>query len=231
MNEHPSFLVFQTLPHFFESRGLVLPEGNSFDIRRERFITELELIGYFRVDARSSQNGDYKIVTIIVLALSGKYTDHGPQLRGLIASLNSEDFARAGRLSEVIIIAPEDIMKKKNMTDVISDFSGAVALKKGTPGTLEGPPPAAESYTMYPYPMFSFNVPKAQNVPEHEILTDAQVQSLLTYMRLGIRDLPRIPSSSPPVVWIGGRAGDVVSIKQPSKTAGLAYNYCVVTQG
>jgi DNA-directed RNA polymerase subunit H (RpoH/RPB5) len=228
MNEHPSYLVFQHLGRFLESRGLVPAEGADLDTSRDRFITELGHIGYYRLDA-VSRGAAYKIVIIIVLALRGKYTDHGPQLRGLVSSLNSEDFAREGRLAEVIVVAPEDIMKKKNMTDVIEDFRAAAAAGEPSPGTPDGPTPAADYYNMYPYHVFSLDIPRCQIVPLHEIAQPAEVQAFLARELLALRDLPMVASSNPPVVWIGGRPGQVVRIQCPSETAGEAYKYCVVT--
>ena len=167
---------------------------------------------------------------ILVLALRGKYTDHGPQLRGLVSSLNSEDFAREGRLAEVIVVAPEEIMKKKNMTDVIKDFRAAAAAGEPSPGTSDGPTPAADFYNMYPYHVFSLDIPRCQIVPLHEIARPAEVQTFLARERLALRDLPMVASSNPPVIWIGGRPGQVVRIRYPSETAGEAYNYCVVSR-
>ncbi|GFR88168.1 DNA-directed RNA polymerase subunit H [Elysia marginata] len=234
MDEHPSFLVFKHLERFLECRSLTPPVGIDFNTPRSRFITELEHIGYYRLDA-VTRPGDpasaayrEKTVTIFVLALRGKYTEHAPHLRGLIASLNSENFSREKRLLEVIVVAPEETMKKKNMTDVVKSFRAAAAAGGPTPGSLDGPTPAAEYYNMYPYHVFSLDIPRAQIVPRHTIVSPEKVQAFLARERLSRHDLPLIASSNPPVVWIGGRPNQVICIEHASETAGKAYVYCVV---
>lgn len=213
MNEHPSFLVYQLLGRFFESRGLTPVKADALALDKYKFTSELEHVGYFRVDA---EGDDQKVVAVILLALQGKYTEHGPQLRGLITTLNSEGFAREGRLGEVIVIAPEDIMRKKNMTDVVDTFRAAAA------DTL---------YNMYPYHVFSLDIPRAQIVPKHEVISEAEAKAFLTRERLGLADLKRIPVSNPPVVWIGARPGQVVRITAPSEATRETYDYRVVTRG
>jgi DNA-directed RNA polymerase subunit H (RpoH/RPB5) len=229
MNEHPSYLVYQHLGRFLESRGLVPVSEEALGAPRDRFTTELHQIGYFRLDAFSeaAPGGVRRIVTILVVALRGKYTEHGPQLRGLVSSLDSEDFAREGRLAEVIVVVPEAIMRKKNMTDVIRGFRAA-------------PAPAAEEeeegagpriyYNIYPYHVFSLDIPRAQIVPLHEIAPLAEVEAFLMRERLTVDDLKRIAASNPPVVWIGARPGEVVRIVSPSETAGEALGYCLVSR-
>jgi DNA-directed RNA polymerase subunit H (RpoH/RPB5) len=226
MNEHPSYLVFQHLGRFLNSRGLTASPGADLDTARDRFITELDHIGYYRLDASDERpGGDRRIVTLLVLALRGKYTEQGPQLRGLVSSLNSEEFAREGRLAEVIVVAPQDIMKKKNMTDVIKDFRAASAAGGSSPGT-----PAADHYNIYPYHVFSLDIPRCQIVPRHEIAPTAEVLAFLARERLALRDLRMVAASNPPVVWIGGRPGQVVRIHRASETAGESYDFCLVAR-
>ena len=218
MSEHPSFVVYEHLPRFFESRGLApYPGGPALDAPRDRFVTELNHIGYFRADA---EGADGRAVVILLLAPRGKYTDHGPQLRTLVASLDSEPLAKAGRLAEVMVIAPEEVLAKKNMTDIVVEF------QKHTDGAG-----AAEHYNMYAYYVFSLDVPRAQAVPRHEVVPEEEVAAFLGRERLGLRDLKTMPISSPPVVWIGGRPGDVVRTIAASETAGEAYDYWLLGRG
>lgn len=217
MNEHPTYLVYQHLGRFFESRGLSA-NLDELDISRDRFITEIDQIGYFRIDAKMIKNS--KMVTIMILSLKGKYTNHAPQLRELVYSLNSEDVTRKGLLSEVIVITPEKIKKKKNPTK--SDDKGSKIFDK-KPSNLTN-----VKINFYPYHIFSLDVPRAQIVPKHELVTEEEVKTFLSRERLNIMDLPLIPSSNPPIIWIGGESGQVVRIKHPSETAGKAYTYHVI---
>ena len=222
MNEHPSYLVYSLLPAFLKSRKLKAVTPNDLDIARDRFTTELDHTGYFRLDA---EDANRRIVSILLLAPSGKYTDHGPQLRGLISSLDSQIFVKTGRLLEVIIIAPEETAKKKNMTDVIQAFRDVVAKNSGTERTEA----LAEIYNMYPYHVFSLDIPRAQSVPKHTIANPTDVRAFLIREHLTLADLRRVSASDAPVIWIGAQPGQVVQIVTPSETSGEAYSYNFVS--
>lgn len=212
MDESPSFLVYSLLGRFLESRGLSsAAETTSLGETRERFAAELDHFGFFRHDA---VDGGGRAVVFLILALRGKVAERGPALRELIAGLGTEAPARAGRLAEVAVIAPEDVAKKRNMTDVVHAFRA---------------PGAGETiYNIYPYRVFSLDVPRAQCVPRHEVATPAEVAALLARERLAVGDLRKISADDPPVVWAGGRPGQVVRIRADSEVAAEAFDYCLV---
>ena len=231
MDENPAYLNYKNFGSFLACRGLTPVPGTDLGKSQYKFTTELGQIGYYRLDAAADgPGGDGRIVTILLLALDGKYTTQGPVLRGLVSSLNSEDFAREGRLAEVIVVIPDDgtRRKRKNMTDVIRAFRAAARAGTATPGTPDGPPPAAEFYNMYPYYMFATDYPRCQCVARHEIVGADEVEEILGRERLVRAGLRAIFDTDPPVVWAGGRAGQVVRIHRASETAGKAYDYCLV---
>ena len=222
MNEHPSFIVFKHLPAFFKSRGLTLesmnftPKDKDSKVadQRAQFVTELNHVGYFRADA-TDESGRTTIV--LILALRGKYTERGPQLRSLIGSLDSEDVTKSGKLAEVLVLAPEEILSKKNMTDIIVGFRK----REHDVG--------ADFYNMYAYYVLSVNIPRARCVPRHEIVPVSEVKKFLARSRLLIQNLKTMSISSPPVIWIGGRPGQVVRTVYPSQTSGEAHDYWILT--
>lgn len=61
------------------------------------------------------------------------------------------------------------------------------------------------------------------DVPKHEIMTDDEVQVIV---ERGIvpTTLPKIRVNDPPVMWIGGRVGQVVKVHRPLE---IAYRYIV----
>ncbi len=221
MNEHASYVVFKNLPSFFKSRGLTLRRASpDFGAPRDQFVTELNHIGYFRADA---EDGEGRTVSVLLLALQGKYTDHGPQLRNLVSSLESEPAAKTGRLAEILVIAPEDVLGKKNMVDIVAEFR---ARAREARAAFAG----ATTYNMYAYHVFSFDVPAAQIVPPHEIVSPAEAEAFLARERLELGDLKKMSASDPPLVWIGGQPGQVVRTISPSETAGEAHDYWLVTR-
>jgi DNA-directed RNA polymerase subunit H len=211
MGEHPGFMVFQTLPAFFQSRGLTprsSPNRSGFGSDRSRFVTELERFGYFGI---SGNTADGSLVEVLLLAARGKYAEHGPQLRQLLSSSSSGSGARSGNLAEVLLIAPEEMLGKKHMLDVVAEFAPLVAV--------------------HPYHIFSFDLPSAQCVPRHEILSPAAVAAFLARDRLSKSDLKTMRASDPPLVWLGARPGDVVQTSAPSETCGEALDVWFVVPG
>jgi DNA-directed RNA polymerase subunit H (RpoH/RPB5) len=223
MNEHPAYLVYLHLPRFLESRGLTPSSGAGLGLARDQFTTKLDNISYFLLDAAAPGGR----VTSILLLARGKFAEQGPQLKRLIESRNSFAAAREGRLEEVLVIAPEETLGKKNMTDVIRRFRAAAAARAAGKPSEHGLALAAH-YNMHPYRVFSLDIPRAQIVPKHEVADPAAVAAFLARERLTLADLRQISSADPPVVWVGGRPGQVVRITAPSETAGEALFYCLV---
>jgi DNA-directed RNA polymerase subunit H (RpoH/RPB5) len=210
MSEHPSYVVFEHILKLFKSRNLTsdvvsLPP-------RDRFITELNHIGYLRIDATDKND---KVYIFLLLALRSKFTEQGPQLRTLITSLATDSAGRDGRLSEITVIAPEEMMGKKNMTDIVGEMRRAKT---------------AVYYNLFEYHVFSLDIPNVKCVPRHTIVTPSELAAFTSYDRVTLRDLKTMSASSPPVVWIGGRSGQVVRTDYDSETAGMAVDYWLLTQ-
>jgi DNA-directed RNA polymerase subunit H (RpoH/RPB5) len=211
-NEHPAFLVYKHMRPFLKHRGMSLVKGK-LDESRAKFVTQLNHLGHYHLDAKTSED---KLVSIIILAPQSPYVEKGPQLRKL---LSETSLLTDKNLEEVIIIAPESALRKKNLTDVILEF------RKGTSDKAK-----AEYYNMYPYHVFSLEIPKAQIVPAHHIADDGEVKKFLDREKRTLVDLRRIAASSPPVIWIGARPGQVVRVDAPSETAGYSVNYLLVSK-
>jgi DNA-directed RNA polymerase subunit H len=221
MGDHPSYAVYETLPLFFRSRGLAAvppPPASArkgLNADRSRFMLELDHFGYFRAEGETPEG---RLVIVLLLATRGKFSEHGPQLRQLLAGLSDEEAARRGRLAEVLVIAPDEVLAKKNLTDIVAEFRPA----PGEGGVL---------HALYAYHVFSLDLPRAQCVPLHELVPPAEVEALLARERLTERDLKTMPCSDPPLIWIGARPGQVVRTTSPSETAGESIDYWLVIRG
>lgn len=225
MNEHPLYLVYQHVPRLLESRGLTTK--TVVDTPRDQFISNITQVGYFRLDA---EDANRRVLVLLILATNGKYTDHGPRLRDLITSLHFEDFAVEERFSEVMVVAPEEILKKKNMTDAVYGFRKPVeaAKKDGVAKKPEGK--RADYYNIYPYAVLSIDIPRVRCIFPHVIADRAEVAAHLTRERLSISSLKRLLATEPLVIWIGARPGNVIRIQSPSETAREACDYYVVVR-
>ncbi|KAB2948512.1 MAG: DNA-directed RNA polymerase subunit H [Candidatus Methanoperedens sp.] len=65
-------------------------------------------------------------------------------------------------------------------------------------------------------------------VPNHEILSEDEVEKVLTEFKVEREQLPKIRIIDPTVVAAKAKVGDVIRITRESKTAGIAYYYRMV---
>lgn len=210
MEEWPTFAVYKNLRPFFQSRGLEsdepFPGPEDREGRRDELIRIIERSGYHRVKAVNPRPGpDGRNLTFVYLLGEGsKYSRHGPDLRGLLDVANAEREAREGRLFEVIVIADNETMDKKNVTDVVAKLA------------LPEPP----FYNLYPYKNFVTNLLEVGGVERHTIMTEGEAETFMAQERLDPKDILMITTRDPPIVWLGARAGQYVRIHRLSETCG-----------
>lgn len=227
--EFPAYAVVNHLWNaFLKSRGLepVVREARTgatdqavaleaVEPGRDAIVTEMEHRGYVRIDARRrSPRGPRSHVVILVLSHSGKYVHHSPDLRGLLGGLDSEPATR-GKLDEIILVVEMEFFRKKNLLEVVRGF------QKAEVGGAD-PDGIGPIYNIFPYHVFSSDLPKQKAVPKHRVMSGAEVSAYLKRERLTVRDLFSIPADDPPVIWIGGRPGQCVEVERDSETAGRA---------
>lgn len=221
---YPPGLVARTIAGpFFRRRGLrPVPRGaaEATPLSDAAVAADLGQYRYLRLDAQrlGPPRGGRDWVVVLILAPGGGFATHSPELRRLIAGIELEPFARQGRLDELILVAEEEFFEKKNMTDVLR------AARRRQAGGAD-PEGAAPFYSAHPFHVFSFDVLESQSVPPHRLLPEAEAAALLARERLAAKSLPVIFASDPPVIWLGGREGQVVEIRRPSPTAVLALYY------
>lgn len=75
---------------------------------------------------------------------------------------------------------------------------------------------------------FVAEIPKGPYSSEHTILSQEEIDVLLKDAMCKKNNLPKIMSSDPAVVWIGGRNGDVVKIISVSDVVGESVTYRLV---
>lgn len=75
-----------------------------------------------------------------------------------------------------------------------------------------------------------FNVLNHVNVPLHEVLTDAEVKTLLKQYGIVKEQLPKIRTSDPAVKVVAAAPGSIVRITRRSPTAGVAVAYRLVVE-
>ena len=235
---YPPVAIIQNLPRFFEHRGLVLAARERVGVGMragagaddapptppalpdsDTIVSNMTQFFYERVDARRLvPRGARDHVIVIVLNSDGKYAQNGPALRMLLSTLGNERVVEEGRLDELFIIAEENFFQKKNLTDIIREFTASSARALDEDGRKS-------YFSAYPYHIFSLVVPDHESVPPHRVMSAEEVAALLRDQRKLLRDLATIYANDPPVIWCGGREGQVVEITRMSETAGQAIYY------
>jgi hypothetical protein len=210
--------------HFFRYRGLTLaPRGLArgevpvFD--DDSVISDMEQFHHVRIDAvRTVPRGARDWVVILILGSEGKYAQHSPDLRKLLEGVEAERPTKEGRLDEVIIVAEESFFSKKNLTDVIREAQQ----RQAGGGDIAG---VAPFYNAYPYYKFAIVVPEHCSVAPHRIMSPEEVEALFRCGHISRSDLATILSNDSPIIWNGGREGQIVEITRDSQTAAKALYY------
>jgi DNA-directed RNA polymerase subunit H len=227
----PSVIVRVMRDAFFRCRGLEpAARGLARDAEvpvfdDDRVISDMEKFHYVRLDAvRKTPRGGRDWVVVLILSADGKYSHHSPDLRKLLDGVEAERPTKEGRLDEVIIVAEEAFFSKKNLTDVVREVQQKQA---------GGPDPAgaAPFYSAYPYYNFALFIPEHSSVAPHRLMEPAEVSELFRREHIGLGDLGAILTTDAPIVWNGGREGQVVEITRDSQTAGLAVYYRRIVRG
>lgn len=188
----------------------------------DSIVADMDQFGYVRIDALcvdGSARGARTWVVFLVLAGSKKPSNYKPEFSKLLEGINAERPTKEGRLNELIIIAEDPFFGKKNLTEVICN----TRKKNQVDGPdLEG---RAPFYSAYPYRNFTVVIPEHECVYPHRIMAPDEVKHFLKREHLKLQDLPAIYNNDPPVIWAGGRSGQVVEITRDSQTAGKAIYY------
>ena len=96
-----------------------------------------------------------------------------------------------------------------------------VARERPNAATLRSISEAGRDVQFFDVRELQYNVTKHSLVPRHELLSEEQVEQLLTRLQLRSRSLlPRIDSSDPVARYLGLRPGNVVRISSASPSAG-----------
>lgn len=212
----PKTIVDVILEGYLKHRGLVHAGRMGADIpsfTADRIISDMEQFSYVRIDAHLPDAATRDWVIIMVLGGSKKKYYHSGDLRTLLQGVASEKVFKSGRLKELIIIAEDVFFTKKNLTDVVSEIKAK----------FEG-----VECNAHPYCNFACIIPEHKSVPKHRIMSDAEVEALLTRERLLKTDLPVILTTDPAVVWLNAHEGQVIEITRDSHITVTSINYRLV---
>ena len=202
----PIQIIKILLECFLPYRNLILVE-NEHNLSNDNIINDMKNMHYIKINAKKINNSsDRNIVTFLILSSNGKYS-HSPELRKLLENNVTNT------LNELILIAEEVFFTKKILLDIIKDYQKNEH--------LENQP----IFNAYPYYNFVTNIPKVSLVPPHRIMTDEEIKEDIFIEYIRTIDLKVIFTSDPPIVWLGGREGQIVEIQRYSSSSGIAIDY------
>jgi len=192
-----SYQVYRTIPEFFEHRG---HQGGADLLTQDVFMTQFTQNGY---ESIKSTDGE---IIVFIIRDGSDYTTSGPQLRKLIGRANA---IAGNEVGEIVVVAPEPALQKKNITSAFDSLSEE-ADKKGK----------SQYILAVPYSVFAQNIPAHAAVPKHEVASAEDVAEMLGKRFSSTAELPAIYAQDPPVVWAGGRPGDIIRVERLSETTG-----------
>jgi len=151
--------------------------------------------------------------TMVVLFMPGsKYSLKSPDFEKLLNNINKNN-KTANMVSNYMFVSETEfsthIIKK---IEVFRSINENVNL---------------EHYT---YKLFIVEIPKCVMVPKHEFATEEEIKICIYDRYKTLKDLPKILITDPPIVWIGGKASDIIKITRISETAGYAIVYKIVVK-
>lgn len=198
--ENPELVIVSNICNYFwRYRG----------IKGDAMPTESALVNNLNADGYVQLNGVYengKKISIFVIALQNMYTDS----KDHILKFNKRIMPLA--VDEAIIIIADTIYEhKKNIVEEIKLMS------------------TEASVLVYPYHIFVIAVPFHSAVPKHILLTPEEFYKQVEGERIKTSDILVISHKDPPIIWLGGKPGQVVLIERFSQTAGksVVYRYIV----
>jgi len=167
--------------------------------------------GYIQINAmRESPRGERNIVIFLILSNDDKIGDIKKN-KNLKKIIDNYSLPKENNLDEFIIITEKmqflkkafiDTIKELKKNEIPKDFNGEMAI-----------------FNAYPSINFLFDVPNHCMVPKHRIMTEDEIQSELFSEYIKKNDIYTIYEFDPPIIWLGGKEGQIVEIIRQSITS------------
>jgi DNA-directed RNA polymerase subunit H (RpoH/RPB5) len=209
MDEKILITVCQTIVRdFLPARGLA-PRSSSYAAvpgdaaDADHIRLTLRTMNHFRIDAAPPDAAATSEATLTVAVIAGT---GGGDVDKLLSSVY------AGGTGDVILVATDEFFGKTGALRRVEAFRLARAGRR--------------LLVLTPDP-FATNPLKSTGVPNHRLLEEKEAEVVLEDLRLRPGELSQIYETDPPVIWLGGVAGEIVEIERRS-VAGTALAYRVV---
>ena len=213
MEEHPSYHVYKHIPEFANYRGYKFTGPL---LVRNEFLTKLFKIGYYIIKLQHKTIEDHFMI-VSILPNSGNYAKKSNDLSVLIVMMEKQ-IKKEETIDSVIVIVPEEIYRKKNITKKVETFNS----------NKDGRVPVAKHYDIYPYKNFYLNILKHKSMGLYKILSESEAEEVIEYHRKNKTDFPIIYSDNAPIVWLGAYPGDFLELTRWTPSSGKEVKYELV---
>lgn len=195
---------------FFPYRGFKLT--GSVPSTDDDIISTMEKIGHIIITAINTKKPRGNRNKIIVVIIKSNDSSDLKKIKKIINDIDNSDTTKSNTLDELFIILNEEFFERKNFNDIIKELHSR---QKGD-ADYNG---KSAFYTICPYHNFAFDVTKCKEVIPHILMSKEEVNELLQKERINFKDLPVILHTDLPIIWNGGRVGEVVRILRNSESA------------
>jgi DNA-directed RNA polymerase subunit H len=205
--------VFNNLPKLAHYRGMTNYKINATDVIKQIAIDEFVVME----GSRRVYSDEY-ISYIILIGKGSRMAKNIQEFRKMFTSVVKKPTASKDTQSliEVLIISDRELSKNIKQTAIDKEIAAEY-------------PTCRLHISAYTYDVFKIVNPEVDCVPKHQLAPKDETEQFFNLLYKKPPSLPRILSSDPAVVWIGGRPGDVIAIDRISESCGTTrvYRLCV----
>jgi len=190
--------VYTNMPKFLQYRGV---QTTYVFAPIDKFAGTLNSYEHVKINGeRVDSRGKKQLVYIVILSPGSKYATRAPDFRKLYNTL-----AKSTDPTEVMFVSEQELTNhiRKQMDDI----------------RRENPNVYIEAYT---YDKFMIVYPEHVAIPPHRIATQTEVDQYYNDFGIAREDMPKIMVSDTPVMWLGAKSGDVISVTRRSESAGYS---------
>lgn len=217
INYIPIKILDILINEFIPYRGFELSDKDKYSTDKIlRMYSSLDFIEINAINKKNPRGQRDKILFII--------TNEYRKVKNIkkIIENNIEDnvYYKNNTLDELFLVTNVDTIKNESNMEKIYNL-----IKNQKPNDYEG---LFAYITICPHKRFAQKIPDAVCVFKHTILTNEEANKILEEEKIDKKSLNIIFSTDPPVLWEGGRIGEIVHIERTSETSLKSMNLRII---
>lgn len=185
------------------------PQSKKIGDFNDMIINNIKNAGFVQINAlREIPRGARNLVVFLILSDDEEKKKKNKNIKKIIDTYaldkdnNLDEFIIITEKSEFLKSTFIKLMVELKSNEGFRDFSGEKAI-----------------YNAYPYHNFLVDIPNHISVPNHRIMEEQEIQDNLFSEYIKKTDIYTIYEYDPPIVWLGGRDGQVVEVIRLSSSS------------